>query len=155
VRSASPCGVRGGVLLLRLAGGDGHAIEHVDIRTLSMWPRYDGADRLTTRVVDATGQCHQIALKLRPTDQWQQVIFPLERSFEGRGKPDAVAGLAKYEYWGGAKDGKWHGPAVGANLGLALIVNEDDGPGRRSFMGWFGDVHAKQVDTVGDLILAE
>ena len=41
----------------------------------------------------------------------------------------------------------------GANLGLALIVNEDDGGGRNAYMTWFGNVNSKDVDTVGDLIL--
>ena len=44
-------------------------------------------------------------------------------------------------------------PAVGANLGMCVVLNEDDGPGRASFMGWFGDVQSKRIDTVGDLIL--
>ncbi|HOF19500.1 MAG TPA: sugar-binding protein, partial [Phycisphaerae bacterium] len=46
-------------------------------------------------------------------------------------------------------------PAVGANLGIAAILNEDDGPGRASFMTWFGDIQTKEVDAVGDVILAE
>ena len=46
-------------------------------------------------------------------------------------------------------------PAPGANLGLTLIVNEDDGNGRDSFMTWFGNAHSKDIDTVGDLILLE
>ncbi|MFA4944526.1 MAG: sugar-binding protein [Lentisphaeria bacterium] len=45
-------------------------------------------------------------------------------------------------------------PAAGANLGLCMVLNEDDGAGRQAFMGWFGDVESKQVDTIGDLILA-
>ena len=44
-------------------------------------------------------------------------------------------------------------PGVGANLGACMIVNEDDGPGRTSFIGWFGNPHTKQIDTAGDLIL--
>jgi len=44
-------------------------------------------------------------------------------------------------------------PSVGADLGLTLILNEDDGKGRHSFMTWFGNAHTKQVDAVGDLIL--
>lgn len=44
-------------------------------------------------------------------------------------------------------------PAVGADLGFTLIVNEDDGNGRDSFMTWFGNAHNKDVDTVGDLVL--
>ncbi|PTY01956.1 hypothetical protein DB346_10930 [Verrucomicrobia bacterium LW23] len=44
-------------------------------------------------------------------------------------------------------------PAPGRNLGFTLIVNEDDGNGRDSFMTWFGNAHNKDIDTVGDLIL--
>ena len=44
-------------------------------------------------------------------------------------------------------------PAIDADLGLSMILNEDDGKGRRSFMTWFGNVSTKQVNTVGDLIL--
>jgi len=46
-------------------------------------------------------------------------------------------------------------PAVGADLGMCVTINEDDGPGRMAFMSWFGDVQNKRVDTVGDLILGE
>ena len=46
-------------------------------------------------------------------------------------------------------------PAVGANLGLAMILNEDDGLGREGFAGWFSGVHSKQLDLVGDLVLQE
>jgi len=44
-------------------------------------------------------------------------------------------------------------PGENANLGFTLIVNEDDGKGRDSFMMWFGNAHSKDIDTVGDLIL--
>jgi hypothetical protein len=44
-------------------------------------------------------------------------------------------------------------PRPGADLGLTMILNEDDGKGRQSFMGWFGNASSKQVDAVGDLIL--
>lgn len=44
-------------------------------------------------------------------------------------------------------------PAEENNLGFTLIVNEDDGRGRDSFMTWFGNAHSKDIDTVGDLIL--
>jgi hypothetical protein len=43
----------------------------------------------------------------------------------------------------------------GADLGLAMILNENDGEGRKSFMGWFGGVHLKETDFVGDVILAK
>jgi hypothetical protein len=46
-------------------------------------------------------------------------------------------------------------PAKGANLGMAVILNEDDAPKRDGFMTWFGDIQSKEVDAVGDLILGE
>ncbi len=45
---------------------------------------------------------------------------------------------------------------VGANLGVTVAFNEDDGPpGRDSYITWFGSVQTKDVDTAGDLILLE
>ncbi|MBN2713489.1 MAG: hypothetical protein JXR97_13800, partial [Planctomycetes bacterium] len=44
-------------------------------------------------------------------------------------------------------------PAAGLNLGMSMIMNEDDGPGRDSFMGWFSGVHSKQLDLAGDVVL--
>ena len=44
-------------------------------------------------------------------------------------------------------------PKAAADLGLAMILNEDDGGGRKSFMGWFSGVHLKETDFVGDVIL--
>ncbi len=46
-------------------------------------------------------------------------------------------------------------PAVGADLGMAVIMNEDDQPKRDGFMTWFGDIQSKEVDPVGDLILTD
>ena len=46
-------------------------------------------------------------------------------------------------------------PAAGANLGLTMLLNEDDGPGRKSYMMWFGNASTKQVESVGDLILGQ
>ena len=46
-------------------------------------------------------------------------------------------------------------PAVGQNLGMSLIHNEDDGEGRVGFMGWFSGVHSKQLDLAGDVVLVE
>lgn len=44
-------------------------------------------------------------------------------------------------------------PEVGANLGMNLLLNEDDGEGRVGFMGWFSGAHSKDLDQVGDLVL--
>ncbi len=44
-------------------------------------------------------------------------------------------------------------PRPGANLGLHIAFNEDDGGGRGGYLSWFGTVQTKDIDTVGDLIL--
>ncbi|MCL1910261.1 MAG: hypothetical protein FWG05_04930, partial [Kiritimatiellaeota bacterium] len=44
-------------------------------------------------------------------------------------------------------------PSPGANLGMGLILNEDDGDGRVGFSGWFSGPHNKNLDDVGDLVL--
>jgi hypothetical protein len=44
-------------------------------------------------------------------------------------------------------------PSAGANLGLALALNEDDGKGRHGYMSWFADIGSKVEDDVGDLVL--
>ncbi|HEY5792032.1 MAG TPA: sugar-binding protein [Chthoniobacterales bacterium] len=46
-------------------------------------------------------------------------------------------------------------PKVGGDLGTTMIINEDDGEGRKSTIGWYGGVHLKEAAFVGDLILAE
>ena len=102
----------------------GRKIEGIDIRELSMWVRSPGADRLTLRINDASGQTHQINLVLKQADDWQKIVLPLEAFFARRGEADAVTGIAKYESWGGAKDGAWHGPATAIYL---LLGNPRDG----------------------------
>jgi hypothetical protein len=44
-------------------------------------------------------------------------------------------------------------PGPNTDLGLTMILNEDDGQGRKSFMTWYGNASAKTIETVGDLIL--
>ncbi|MGN0875939.1 MAG: sugar-binding protein [Kiritimatiellia bacterium] len=44
-------------------------------------------------------------------------------------------------------------PAKDANLGMSMILNEDDGNGRIGFSGWFSGPHSKDLDHVGDLVL--
>jgi len=45
-------------------------------------------------------------------------------------------------------------PVAGNNLGMAIGLAEDEGKARQALMSWFGNVHSKQIDGVGDLILA-
>lgn len=46
-------------------------------------------------------------------------------------------------------------PAPGADLGMGMIINEDDGKIRDSFIAWFGCAHSKQLSMNGDLILLD
>ncbi len=70
-------------------------------------------------------------------------------------KPSGTAGARLYELaipWSRLAPFQ---PGMGRDLGLSLILNDDDGQGRDSFMGWFSGVHSKEVDMVGDVILGE
>ena len=97
------------------AAGNG-LLPETDIQEISFWLRDRDGDHLTLRITDASGQCHQINFKIQQTDDWQPIVFPLARFFAKRGTPDAVPIVAKYEYWGGANDGNWHGPGKGIYL---------------------------------------
>lgn len=46
-------------------------------------------------------------------------------------------------------------PRPGADLGLGMIINNDDGRIRDSFMAWFGCAHSKQLSMNGDLVLLD
>lgn len=112
----------------------GKKLADVDIRDLVLTVRNPGADRFTLRLGDATGQTHQIVVKTDASDDWQTITLPLEKLFANRGKADAVTTVAKYEYWGGAKDGNWHGPATG----IYLLLGKTEAMKVRTL--WIGDV---------------
>lgn len=112
----------------------GRAIDKIDVRELTLWVRNPDADRFTLRLTDASGQTHQLVLTTERGRDWQKVVLPLERFFARRGQADAVTGVAKYESWGGAKDGRWHGPATG----LYVLVSNAGSNAVRTL--WLGDV---------------
>ncbi|OWK46532.1 hypothetical protein [Fimbriiglobus ruber] len=112
----------------------GRKIDNIDVRELSFWVRSSGGEQFTVRLNDASGQTHQINLKLEAKDDWQRVVLPLERFFARRGQADAITMVSKYEYWGGAKDGQWHGPATGLYL---LLGN--NGPTKVRTL-WLNDI---------------
>lgn len=69
-----------------------------------------GVEKLTTRLIDGTGQCHQLNIRLGDKGGWQQFTFPVARYFaslEAGAPMDIVTG---YEKWSGANDGRWHQP---------------------------------------------
>jgi polysaccharide biosynthesis protein PslG len=53
------------------------------------------AQQITLRIVDRTGQTHQIKKRISGTGDWEQILMPLNR---------------RMEHWGGAKDAKVHFP---------------------------------------------
>lgn len=78
-----------------------------DITDIRFWVKTQGVRALGLRILDDSGQCHQKKnVPLKNTDQWQQLILPIRE-------------LIGDEHWGGANDGKWHGPAAafGINIG--------------------------------------
>ena len=89
-----------------------------DIGDLSMWLKCPDTDHIVIRIIDSTGQCHQITFNVPQKDDWQKFDFPLQKYFA---KTEAAGGtaVAKYEGWGGANDQKWHGPAKS----IDIVVN--------------------------------
>jgi hypothetical protein len=112
----------------------GRAIDKLDVRELVLWVRNPDADRFTLRLTDGSGQTHQLVLKTEPGPDWQKIVLPVERFFARRGQADAVTTVAKYESWGGAKDGRWHGPATG----LYVLLTNGGSNAVRTL--WLGDV---------------
>ncbi|HEY0947754.1 MAG TPA: sugar-binding protein, partial [Opitutaceae bacterium] len=106
--------------------------------------RYDYALGLGQKGLQAW--CHMSADPSAPAGAAPQIRFAVTPASTGRG--DRVyevaipwTRLAPFQ------------PAVGADLGATMVLNEDDGAGRKSTMGWFGGVHLKETSFVGDLIL--
>lgn len=117
----------------------GRKVDRVDVREIAAWVRNPGSDRFTLRLTDGSGQAHQFSVRTEPGDGWQRVVLPIDHFFERRGRADAPTGVAKYDYWGGAKDGQWHGPATG----IYFITGKptrggDDASKVRTF--WLNDV---------------
>lgn len=82
-----------------------------EIGHLVWWIKAPAGKRMTMRLIDATGQCHQLVLALSGADGWQRVDLPVERSFALLAAGQPAPGVERIEHWGGAKDGRWHGPA--------------------------------------------
>ena len=78
-----------------------------DVNELRLWVKAVNVASVGVRLADDTDQIHQTkGVKLAATTDWQQVVLKIS---------DLVGG----EHWGGANDGKWHGPikAFGLNIG--------------------------------------
>jgi hypothetical protein len=106
--------------------------------------KYDYAMAVTSK--GPLAWCYLSASPQAPTGEVKSIVLATHRE-------NPATGDMTYEIaipWSRLAPFK---PAPGADLGLSIILNEDDGNGRHSFMGWFGDEQSKSVDVVGDLIL--
>ncbi len=95
----------------------GRNVPNVEVDTLTYWIKVpQGASQMTVRLIDGTGQCHQLNLKVADHGNWQQVILPVTKYFDMRASGTPLELVVKYENWGGTKDGKWHQPMKGLHF---------------------------------------
>jgi hypothetical protein len=96
-------------------------------RELHLWLKTSTVARISVRLSDETGQCHQKSLTLEPTTGWQELVLHPE---------DVLGG----DHWVGANDGKWHGAAkdLGLNIGVASLIS----PGATRGVVWIDDIVA-------------
>jgi hypothetical protein len=75
-----------------------------DVREIRLWARTDAHQDMGLRLADASDQCHQSRVELKP-GEWQEVVLKISERVGG-------------EHWGGANDGRWHGPLKGFGLNI-------------------------------------
>ncbi|MEM1060356.1 MAG: sugar-binding protein [Verrucomicrobiota bacterium] len=90
----------------------------MDIRQLSFWVKNHQEPKLTFRVVDSAGRCHQIVIESESTEGWQRINFPLDTFFANQGTPNALKSVKKYQAWGGEKgsEEEFTGPAKSIHI---------------------------------------
>ncbi|MBI1370374.1 MAG: cellulase family glycosylhydrolase [Planctomycetes bacterium] len=98
---------------------------NVPVDTITFWLNAPaGMNTLGTRLVDGSGQTHQIKLKIADHGGWQQVVIPVRAYFDKLGTSSALNIAEQYEHWGGANDAKWHQPCR-----LLAILDTRHAPG--------------------------
>lgn len=76
----------------------GKSLSPLSIQKIAFWIKTADASSISLRLKDATGQVHQQKLSLKPTINWQKIeIYKFDSG-------------QNYLHFGGANDGKWHGP---------------------------------------------
>jgi hypothetical protein len=93
-------------------------------KELRVWLKTSTLTWIQVRLSDSTGQCHQKSFRLEPTPDWQEFVLHPE---------DILGG----DYWVGANDGKWHGPATD----LGFNISRKNQPGDRAVV-WIDDLVA-------------
>ncbi len=98
----------------------------LDMQKLEFWLKSADASGVTLRLIDSTGQVHQRKIALASAN-WQKI----EISTFNIG--------TNYLHFGGANDGKWHGPAIGISF---LLEKSNLIGGKTSGDAWIDDVSA-------------
>ena len=81
-------------------------LEGRNLLELRVWVKTSNVSSIGIRTGDSTGQCHQTnGIPVTPDGEWHELVLRLT---------DLVGG----EHWGGANDGKWHGPPKGFGLNI-------------------------------------
>jgi len=76
-----------------------------NFKEIRFWIKAPALTGLGIRLQDASDQIHQKHIPVSPSSDWQEVVL----------KPPSIAGG---EHWGGANDGKWHGPIKGFGINI-------------------------------------
>ncbi|MGQ9731408.1 MAG: glycoside hydrolase family 16 protein [Candidatus Zipacnadales bacterium] len=99
-------------------------LEGRHLTEIRLWIKTTEVLALGVRLLDHSGQCHQKKnVPLVADGEWHELILH-------------TTNLIGEEHWGGANDGKWHGPAkaFGLNIGRGTLLEGAQGT------VWFDDV---------------
>lgn len=98
-----------------------------DVKEIHLWVKSDNVGTVGVRIIDSTGQCHQLngGLSINPKKDWQEIVL----------RPSEIVGG---EHWGGSNDGQWHGPAHGFGLNIGKGAFVKDTPAKGSL--WIDDI---------------
>ena len=108
------------------------SLPNLPIETLSFWVNIPGGcNQLPICLIDGTGQCHQLRLKINERPGWQQIVIPVDDYFRKMGTAAALDLTSQYEKWAGANDGKWHQPGKS----LVVLFTKGMGTEGKLFLG--------------------
>jgi len=116
----------------------------LDVKNLSFMLKLPGNEILKIRLIDSADTCHQIEFKIKKSDDWQLVNFPIDGFFSKMGTPDALDIIAKYQAWPKEKDKsvKWKAPLKDVIFLLTKSALPNDKPAGSL---WLSDVKAEGV----------
>jgi hypothetical protein len=106
----------------------GERLSGRDVKELRLWVKTSTRPSLGIRLADASGQVHQSHVNLSngANGEWQELVLRIK---------DLVGG----ERWGGANDGKWHGPIRGLGINVGRSVEPDQKDMKPAEI-WFDDL---------------